>query len=347
MTCLAHQRSLGRSARAWLIALVLGAGTATLCPPPAEAQSKADLSRARQLYRQGLSLEAAGNWSSALQKFEEVAKVKLTPQVRFHIARCKENLGRLNEALGEYKIAEFEAAEAGAKELGEITSAREKLEARVPKLVITRGAGTESASILLDGVEIGEAKIGKEVSVDPGPHTITTKYRDGRKFDKDVSVAEGETKSIELVPPEGFDKARPVDEEEDDEEDEPVEDTGVTAKADEGSSVLPWVIGGAGVASLIASGVFFTLRNGAESDLDDVCRGSVCPKSSEDKQSSGETYATLTGITLGVGVVGVGVAVVMLLSGDSKDVTTEGRSGVSVDVASSSRFTGVNVAGRF
>ena len=69
---------------------------------PAAAQSQDDLEKARNLFREGLSLEAAGNWNSALAKFREVGKVKLSPQVRFHTARCNEQLGHLNTALGPF-----------------------------------------------------------------------------------------------------------------------------------------------------------------------------------------------------------------------------------------------------
>ncbi len=320
----------------------------TAVPTVAVAQDGPELQKARQLFRQGLSLEAAGNWSGALQKFEEVARVKLTPQVRYHMGRCKEHLGRLNEALGEYRIAEFEATEQGAKELGEISAAREQLEARVPKLVISRGAGVETASVILDGVEIGEARVGKEVSVDPGPHVVGAKFRDGRQFQMDVSVAEGETKSIELVPPANL-SAGPVAAD-DDEPDEPAAPpkTDASARIDEKSSAVPWIVGGIGVASLAASGVFFVLRNGAESDLDDTCRGGVCPKSLEGTQSDGETYAMLTGVTLGVGVVGLGVATVLLLTGgESDDAAKEGRAGIRLGVAAAPGLGGVSVAGGF
>ena len=78
-------------------------------------------------------------------------------------------------------------------------------------------------------------------------------------------------------------------------------------------------------------------------------RGGVCPQSSADTQSKGQTYATLTGITLGVGVVGVGVGVVMLLTGGSKDVTSEARSRthVRVDVCGGPGSGTVRLLGRF
>src|SRR5262249_41042985 len=143
VTCTGSVMRNGRTLGARVL-VILGAGAlGLLLPGAAFAQSKDDLERARQQYRQGLSLEAAGDWASALAKFVEVGKVKLTPQVRFHSARCNEQLGRLNEALGEYRLAEYEAGQQGldAKEAQEISQARQALESRVPKLVIRRGEG--------------------------------------------------------------------------------------------------------------------------------------------------------------------------------------------------------------
>ncbi len=52
-----------------------------------------DTARARTLFQDGLQLEAANNFAGALAKFQEVAQVKRTPQVVFHIALCQEKLG--------------------------------------------------------------------------------------------------------------------------------------------------------------------------------------------------------------------------------------------------------------
>ncbi|MCA9593285.1 MAG: hypothetical protein KC776_08235 [Myxococcales bacterium] len=327
------------------LAVVLALGGMTIAPP-AQAQSAAELAKARSQYKQGLSLEAAGDWGGALAKFEAVGKVKLTPQVRFHIARCKENLGRLNEALGDYRLAEYEAGQASAKELPEITKAREALEARIPKLVISRGEGAESARIELDGVELGEAKIGQEVSVDPGPHRIVAKLPKGQ-FEENVTLGEGESKTVDLVAPENLTPTTntgPVT----DPDVPPVEDKGVKVEK-KGGSALPWIIGGVGVVGLAAGGYFFIKKNDAQSQLDDVCRGDVCPKSKQSLQDDGKQYATLTTVGLGVGVVGIGVATVMLLSsgGSDEPAKEQSKKGVRVDVASTSSYTGVNLVGRF
>lgn len=322
--------------------------TSTTLPPQiARAQTPQELAKARTLYKQGLSLEAAGDWGGALAKFEAVAKVKTTPQVRFHIARCKENLGRLNEALGEYRLAEYEAQQTGAKELDEISKAREALEARIPKLVISRGEGTQSARIELDGVELGEAKVGKEVSVDPGPHRILVKLPQGQ-FEENVNVAEGETKNVELVVPEELEKKPPPKGAGEALPDQP---PGGEVKAEaKGPGALPWIIGGVGVVGLAAGGYFALQRNAALSDLDSVCRSdSTCPQSKQSLQDDGERYAMLTNVALGVGVVGVGVAAVMLLSGGGgaeQESVAKSRS-VKVDIVPRQGFTGVNVSGHF
>jgi hypothetical protein len=311
----------------------------------ASAQSAGELAKARALYKEGLSLEAAGDWAGALAKFQDVAKVKTTPQVRFHVGRCKEKLGRLNEALGEYRLAEYDAQQSKAKELAEITKSREALEARVPKLLITRGEGAPSLAIELDGVALGEAQVGKEVSVDPGPHRIVGKLASGQ-FEQDVNVDEGETKSIELTPPAELLKKKHAAT--DDDTEPPPDQQPDQVKVDKkGKGALPWVIGAVGVVSLGASGYFYLQRNKAQSDLDAVCRNGVCPKSKQSLQDDGKKDATLSAVTLGIGVVGVGVAVILLATGGSKTQEKPQDAGLHLRILPTPEMRGVNLVGSF
>ena len=340
----------GRALLAATLSISLALGTVSVAPHTF-AQNSDELAKARSLYKEGLSLEAAGDWASALSKFEAVGKVKTTPQVRYHIGRCKEHLGRLNEALGEYRLAEYEAQQAKAKELDEITKARTDLEARVPKLTIKRGEGAEGTKVEMDGVALGEAQIGKEITTDPGPHRIVAKFR-GQEFETSVQLAEGEKKTVDLVPPEGFGKgggAATKEEPEEKTEEPPPADVKIEKKK---KSVLPWIIGGAGLVSLGASGFFFLQRNKAKSDLDKICKpDGTCPTSAQSKQDDGERYAMLTNVTLGIGVIGVGVAAVLLIAGSSskEDKTAKGSKAgpVSVNVVTAPRAAGVSFAGRF
>jgi hypothetical protein len=65
--------------------------------------------------------------------------------------------------------------------------------------------------------------------------------------------------------------------------------------------------------------VFYGLRAGAKSDLDSKCRGDVCPKSLQSTQDKGQLYSTLSVVSLGVGVVGLGVATYLFVSGGKKN----------------------------
>src|ERR1043165_5621106 len=77
------------------------------------AQDASELKKARAQFQQATELEQAGNWTAALQAFREVGQVRMTPQVRFHIAVCEENLGRLVAALGGYELALADADSVG------------------------------------------------------------------------------------------------------------------------------------------------------------------------------------------------------------------------------------------
>ena len=106
-------------ARGFSVALVVAATSIPLpaLTAPEARTSKSAIDRARAQFQQGLALETAGDWTGALDLFQQVALVKLTPQVRFHIGLCEEHLGHLVAALGDYELAAHEADEAKVAEV--------------------------------------------------------------------------------------------------------------------------------------------------------------------------------------------------------------------------------------
>ncbi len=294
---------------------------------PAGADADAELVRARKLYSQGLTQEAAGDWAGALATFEDVARIKATPQVRFHVARCKEHLGRLNEALGGYRMAEYEAEQADKEPalIDEVKKAREALEGRIPRLTIVRGQGAEAIKIELDGVALGDPQIGQPITLDPGPHVLTGILEKGKTFKRTVTLAERDAVRIELDVPEDLmvpappQPARPTHPASEPPEVSPARER--PAPRADSRSAAPWIVGGLGVASLATSAVFYSLRLRAEDELDRGCIGRTCPDTLKGTQANGETYAALSGVTLGLGIVGVGAGVLMLLGRESPSST--------------------------
>lgn len=266
---------------------------------PAWAQDLAELKKARLQFQQATELERAGNWTAALQAFREVGQVRMTPQVRFHIAVCEENLGRLVAALGGYELALSDAAQVGPDFKAEVEENVSKLRARIPKLVIDRGEGASAAAIELDGVAVGDSSVGVEVPLDPGPHAVTAKAPNRRPFESTVILKEQETTRLEV-------KLEEIPQEQ-------LATSGAAPVPDRPpSKVVPFVIGGVGVAALIGSGVLFGLRQSTLSELEDACDGSVCPREKESRYDDLKFYHYGSFVTLGVGVAAVGTAGALL-----------------------------------
>ncbi|HEY4104244.1 MAG TPA: PEGA domain-containing protein [Polyangiaceae bacterium] len=298
-------------------ALALPLAAATFYPRSAEAQDKKELSKARALFQRAIELEQAGNYTQALEQFRDVGQVRMTPQVRFHIASCEEKLGRLVTALGGYELALADADGVGEDFKNEVDTAVTRLRASIPKLLIQRGTGADAAEIELDGVALGASSVGVPVPLDPGPHSVNAKAPGYEPFSQTVSVAENEQKTVDIeLTAEPQPETPPVG--------------GGAQGADVGpkpnKKIIPYVIGGVGVASLIGSGVLFGLRQSTLSDLEDKCGPDrkSCPTNSRGEVDNLKLYNTTAQIALGVGVVGVGTAVTLLLIQRKHDAATAG-----------------------
>lgn len=265
------------------------------------------LKRAREQFGQALALQTAGDWAGALALLKEVAAVKGTPQVRFNIALCEEKLGKLVAALGDYELAAADARAEHAEQVAEEVEGRlEALRQRIPKLTVKRGAGADTAIIAVDGVSVGDQVIGTPMPTDPGPHTVEAQAPGFKPFRTSVRVAEQQSETVEIVL-----EAEPP----------PPVASGTRAAGLGGRSpVAGYIVGGIGVASLGASGIFFGLRAGKISDLDKACPNHQCKPESQSDIESGKTYTTIANVTLAVGLAAVAGGIVLVLtSGPSNE----------------------------
>lgn len=302
----------GLSPRRFLssLAVLSALSVVTSASLPVAAQDAAELKKARAQFQQATELEQAGNWTAALQAFREVGQVRMTPQVRFHIAVCEENLGRLVAALGGYELALADADKVNPDFKGEVEENITKLRARIPKLVIERGPGASAAAIELDGVAVGDSSVGVEVPLDPGPHAVTAKAPNRKPFEASVVLKEEATTRLEV-------KLEEI----------PAEllRTGAAQPDKPPSKVVPYVIGGVGIASLIGSGVLFGLRQSTLSDLEKSCPTRTdCPASKQSRYDDLKFYHYGAQVTLGVGVVALGTAGALLFfQGRKKEPTPD------------------------
>ncbi len=285
------------------------------------APAEADLERAREQFAEARRLEDRGEWAGALELLQRVAEVKTTPQVRFHLALCKENVGLLTEALEGFARAEREAsAPPGAPDVVKESQEHIKaLEQRIPTVAIRVHGAERGDDLLLDrrSIPLGDPPLA--LRADPGAHTAEVRRGD-RIVARETFVLESKgTRQVELrvgqigpepaepgpAPPPAPPPSAP-----------PPPAAPPPPPPSDGSTqrTLGWATLGVGAASAIATGIFIGLRAGALSRLDEQCFEHVyCDPAVESTVSEGQTYSALVnvfGIAAGAGVLG-GIALLV------------------------------------
>jgi hypothetical protein len=308
-------------------ALVLGMALAAPTMSFAQATPE-ELAAARQLFNEGKELEKQKSYEGALEKFKKVAGVKMTPQVRFHIALCEENLGHLVEAINGFELAADEAKRAGstATEVAENAPKRaEGLRERVPTLQLTIAGKVLTSKILLDSAPVAAATIGVATPIDPGDHAVEVQDATGKvTFHKDLKLEERAHEHLEVEVNDV--EAAPV----------PTETVPIPPPPPPRSRAPVFIAGGIGVASLITSGIFFGLRAGTISTASAGCKDPVnytgCPDTPavRDAIASGQTDSTVAAVTLGVGLAGLGAAGILWFVTNPKKVADPPKAGVTL-----------------
>ncbi len=283
--------------------------------PVGAADQPKDVAAAKAAFNAGLSLEAANDYGQALMRFREVAAFRPTPQAMYHIGRCLEKLGKWTEAVGAYRLAVEKAEERHDNTLRQqADDARTQLEQKLPKILIERGKGAEVAQLMLDGVPLGGSALNSPLPADPGAHQITATFPGRPPTNVNVVLAEGETKRVPIemgtapaIVPSATATTTP---------------TGAPTEAGTGSTIWTrktgYYIGGAGLASLAAAGVFLFLRERTINDLESHCSGFRCPASLRSTSDHGKTYTALADTFLAIGVVGLSVGIYLVARGDKK-----------------------------
>ena len=334
-----------------MMCMVLAALALQLAPVRAWAQpdeiAPAELAAARRLFVEGKELEAQGEWAAALEKFETVAKVKMTPQVRFHIALCHEHLGRWVDAVNGFEFAEQEARAAGPGARDVLRNAPERAEAlraRVAHLTLSVTGTIRTSTIFLDGREVSSALVGSDIPLDPGDHLVEVK-RDGEvSFSRQLSFAEAEAQQLELEIDDPEPPATPVPTATPDPQPTPPPPV-----ADNPPQWIAYVVAGVGVAALGTAGAFWYLRNEKLSVLEcqDPVEFTGCDPVQQGTADNARAFDIGAKVLVGVGVAGIatGVGLWFLLWPDDDPQPSTGATQARVDVIPSP--TGINIVGTF
>ncbi len=311
-------------------ALVVALSFASLVTSRTEAQPARDPAGAEALFREGVELVDKGSWDQACPKFDKSMDLDPAVSTLVNVARCSRHFGRVATALAQLQEAQRmnRQSEPGRRRdaLDKfITGELGAIEPTVPRLTIRIQAPPPGLVLTRDGKQISPSTLGEALPIDPGEHRIGASAPGFVSVERTVSSVEGRADEItlELVAAPSDTTPKPTP---------PIPPTaapqtatGPRPEATGGSDTLEiagWVTAGVGAATVVAGAVFGGLTIGESGSLPASCDPDTLRCASEadaviarDASSRGETYSTVSSITLPLGAAALATGVVLVIVG--------------------------------
>ncbi len=168
-------------------------------PAAATPPSAAQLSAARQLFGEALEAEDRGDWKGALERYERISKITVSPTLYFHLGTCHQALGNIVEAINAFELASQEAQKKRDREVAKESKAQlDKLRPKVAFLTLEiLPAGLDDVSISLDGMPIRAALAGTAMPINPGKRRLVVRSETHEKVvELDVDATAGGASTI-------------------------------------------------------------------------------------------------------------------------------------------------------
>jgi hypothetical protein len=287
------------------------------------AQSSADISLARQLGNEGLSLASSGDCAGAIEKLTRAEGLHHAPTTLTVLGECHITVGKLvdgveeltrvvREDLGPRPLPAFRKAQIRARQ--KLDDARPRL----PKLRLSvEGVrGDASLAIRIDGQTVPAATLGLDRPVDPGAHDVEASALGYRTATAHVTMKEGASQSLKLtLEPIPVAPAEPV-------VSTPPPQAARRQPPQKASYLPAGVLLGVGAAGIGVGAVLGVLTLGKASHLNSVCQPrSDCPASAQGDISAANSLALGSTIGFGVGAVAVGLGTYFLFRPPKSDGT--------------------------
>lgn len=303
-----------------------------------------DPAAAREQLKQGFALKQQGKYAEALPHLLE--SLRLDPQVKtlMNLADAEEHLGKLVDASRHWIQARDKAASAGDDAArGETAKRLSAVEARMPKLtIVLKGITPDKATVKRDAVVLGPISLGVALPSDPGAHVILVEAAGMESRTFDVTLKEGESRTVEVGPgpkvtaaapvpattaaasaaPEA---AKPPPAPTTTEAAPPPAATSEASSAGRTQRIAGFVTAGVGVVALGVAGIQFLSANSKHDDALSHCSGSACDAEAFSLQDDAHSAAKLGNVFAVVGglfLVGGGVLVFTAPRGENATSAT-------------------------
>jgi hypothetical protein len=291
------------------------------------------------------------DYVAACAKFAESQRLDPSSGTLLNLARCYNLQGKTATAWAKYLEAGRLARQQNRTAHADEARARAaELEPNLSYLTIVVTGLPNDATIERDDVRLEPGSLGSKLPIDPGPHLV--KVRAPGYKDQQVSVTIGVAKDAQTlvvpaltpipgaapaelppapattetpVPPAAAANSAPARREQEAlSPPAPAPRVGPAFNeppprdraASHGGSAAPWILGGVGVVGIGVGATFGVLALGSYKDADKQCpEHHACSADAMQLRSTADTQAWIANIGVGAGIVGLGIAAVLGVSG--------------------------------
>lgn len=290
----------------------------TIALTPAALPAQDAVTVAEGLFREGQELMQKGEVATACEKFAESQRLDPSSGTLLNLADCHEKQGKIATAWAEFLAAGRLAKSQGRPQREEEAKSRAAaLEPKLSYLRIVLSEKTNGTTVKLDAVTLEASALGSKIPVDPGKRSVTISAPGHQSVTLEVTIgAEKDSQTLtvpKLVPEEAGATAPPPE--------TPGPGAGPAPPgpdaptAEPGPPVVAYVVGGVGVVALGVGSVFALMASSAYSDAEDACpTRQGCSQEAIDLRDKAETRANIANVGIGVGVVGIAIGAVLLLT---------------------------------
>jgi len=287
----------------------------------------ADPATAEALFREGRRLLDEGRYAEACSRLAESQAQDPASGTLINLALCFEKQGRLATAWAHYRSAASSARNDGRAE--RVAAAERKvaeLENRVPRLVIRAARVLPGMEARWNDVRVDAPEFGTFIPLDPGTYSVAVSAPGYVEFTATIELLESESRTLEVPelrrapshaspPPVSREPALV-----------PVQTPPKPRDAHPVEAAPRWpgyLVGGAGVAALGVGAFFGVSSLKAYAKAEDECPSHQdCTAEVRDLRNEAETKAWVANLTIGAGLLAVGIGAWLVVDASDEPPTT-------------------------
>lgn len=292
---------------------------------------------ARDHFRRGAEAYKQGHYEEAITEWQKAYELDPKPLLQYNLSQAYERLAQIEKAIQAIE-SYIKHAPAGDRNMGDARARLASLHQRLSNTSISILGGEEGATILIDGEDWGRTPRHDPIRVNPGVHEVEIAKQGYKTFNSTVVVPAGQR--IDLPVSMQAEKAgEPALASGTEAVAEPSDQTGEDeAESGTGSSILPWVLIGAGGVAVITGSI---LGISALSEANDA------ETSESDEADSARGLALGADILFGVGIVAAAAGVALLVLFPNEEPEPTGQQVVRFAPQLTVDTVGLHALGRF